>query len=74
MLLDKNHRRWKELATGKFNLVTDSFGLQMFLTRSIARFSKPQPPGELEKTAEEIHNFFIKYERLLAREIALISK
>jgi hypothetical protein len=73
-MLDKNHRRWKELATGKFPLKTDNFGLQMFLTRSISRFSKPQPPGELEKTAEEIHGFFVKYERLLARELALISK
>ncbi|MRV70397.1 hypothetical protein GJ700_01505 [Duganella sp. FT92W] len=73
-MLDKNHRRWKELATGTFSLATDNFGLQMFLTRSISRFSKPQPPGELEKTAAEIHSFFIKYERLLAREISLISK
>ncbi|SFV05599.1 hypothetical protein [Pseudoduganella namucuonensis] len=73
-MLDKNHRKWKELATGKLALATDNFGLQMFLTRSISRFSKPQPPGELEKTAEEIHGFFVKYERLLAREIAIISK
>ncbi|MYM87995.1 hypothetical protein GTP91_12500 [Rugamonas sp. FT82W] len=62
------------MATGKLELKTDNFGLQMFLKRSVTRFAAPQPPGELEKAVEELYNFFVKYERILGKELAVISK
>lgn len=73
-MLDKHSRKWKDLVTGRLELKTDNFGLQMFLKRSVTRFATPQPPGELEKTVDEIYNFFVKYERILGKELALISK
>ncbi|WP_161097073.1 hypothetical protein [Duganella vulcania] len=73
-MLDKNNRKWRDLATGKLELKTDNFGLQMFLKRSVTRFAAPQPPGELEKAVEELYNFFVKYERILGKELAVISK
>ncbi|MYN17018.1 hypothetical protein GTP81_09655 [Rugamonas sp. FT107W] len=73
-MLDKNSRKWRDLATGKLELKTDNFGLQMFLKRSVTRFAASQPPGELEKAVEELYNFFVKYERILGKELAVISK
>ncbi|MTV36252.1 hypothetical protein [Duganella radicis] len=73
-MLEKSNRKWKDLVTGKLEFRTDNFGLQMFLKRSVTRFATPQAPGELEKTVEELYNFFVKYERILTKEIALISK
>jgi hypothetical protein len=73
-MVDKNSKKWKDIVTGKMELKTDNFGLQMFLKRSVTRFAAPQPPGELEKAIDELYNFFVKYERILAKEIAIISK
>ena len=73
-MLEKSHRKWKDIVTGKLELKTDNFGLQMFLKRAVTRFSTAQPSDELDKTIAELHGFFVKYERVLAKEIAIISK
>jgi hypothetical protein len=73
-MLDKSNRKWKDIVTGKLELKTYNFGLQMFLKLAVTRFSSAQDPGELEKTVAELHGFFVKYERVLAKEIAIISK
>ena len=73
-MMARDNKKWKDLVTGRLVLQTDNVGLQMFLKRSSTRFSTPRPPEELEKRVEEIYSFFIKYEHLLAKEIATISK
>ena len=73
-MLDKNSGKWRDLVTGKLTLQTDNFGLKMFLKNSATRFSSPRPPGDLEKTVEELYNFFVKYQCILGKEIAIISK
>ena len=73
-MLDKSSRKWKELVTGRLPLQTDNLGLQLFLKRCATRFATPQPAGELEKAVQEIQQFFTKYERILSKEIALLSK
>lgn len=74
MILDKNHRKWKELVTGKASLPTDNLGLQMFLKRTTSSFKTEAPAAEIEKAVVQIHSFFVKYERILQKEIALLSR
>jgi hypothetical protein len=73
-MLAKQSSKWKDLVTGKLQLKTDNVGLQMFLKRSTTRFSTPRPPEELEQRVDELYNFFVKYEHLLGKELATISK
>jgi hypothetical protein len=72
-MLDVHDQKWRDLAAGTLTLQTDNFGLQMFLKWASNRFSVPQPPGQLEKTAADLHGFFVKYERILAKEIVILS-
>lgn len=74
MILEKNHKKWKELVLGKSALQTDNLGLQMFLKRTTSRFNADTPAAEIEKAVAELHDFFIKYQRILQKEIAVISK
>lgn len=73
-MLDKSNKKWKDLVTGKIPLQTDNLGLQMFLKRTATKLTAQSPLAELEKAISEIHNFFVKYERILQKEIAIISK
>ena len=38
-MLDKSNRKWKDIVTGKLELKTDNFGLQMFLKRAVTRLT-----------------------------------
>lgn len=73
MILDKSNKKWKEIVMGKTPLPTDNLGLQMFLKRTTSRITAATPPGEVEKAVLEIHSFFVKYERILQKEIAVIA-
>lgn len=73
-MLDKSNKKWKDLVTGKLTLQTDNLGLQMFLKRTSTKLANQAVPDELDKAVTELHNFFIKYERILQKEIALIAK
>lgn len=74
MILDKSNKKWKDIVMGKTALPTDNLGLQMFLKRTTSRLTATTPPVEIEKAVLEIHSFFTKYERILQKEIALISR
>ena len=73
-MLAKQSSKWKDLVTGKLQLKADNVGLQMFLKRSTTRFATPRPPEELEQRVDELYNFFVKYEHILGKELAAISK
>lgn len=73
-MLDKNHKKWKDLVTGKAPLQTDNLGLQMFLKRTTTKLTAQSEPVEIDKAVAELHSFFVKYERILQKEIAIISK
>ena len=73
-MLAKESRKWRDVVTGKLPLQTDNVGLQMFLKRSTTRFATPRPPEELEQRVDELFNFFVKYEHILGKEIAIISR
>lgn len=74
MIPDKSHKKWKEIVLGKVVLPTDNLGLQMFLKRTTTRFTPASPPVEIDKAVAELHSFFAKYERILQKELALISR
>jgi hypothetical protein len=74
VILDKNNKKWKEIVIGKFKLQTDNLGLQMFLKRATSKYTADTPAADIEKAVAELHAFFVKYERILQKEIALISK
>lgn len=73
-MLDKSNKKWKDLVTGKISLQTDNLGLQMFLKRTTTKLTAQSAPDELEKAVVEMHGFFVKYERILQKELAIISK
>lgn len=73
-MLDKRSSKWRDLVTGKLVLKTDNFGLQMFLKNSATRLATSRSPDDVEKAVEELYNFFVKYQRILGKEIAIISK
>lgn len=74
-MLDKNNRKWKDLVTGKISLQTENFGLQMFLKSAATKLAaNSATPADLEKLVVDVHSFFLKYERVLQKEIAVISK
>jgi hypothetical protein len=74
VMLDKSSKRWTDLVTGKIALQTDNLGLQMYLKRTTTKLATQGTPVELEKAVSEIHSFFLKYERVLQKEIAIISR
>jgi hypothetical protein len=74
VMLDKSHKKWKDLVTGKMPLQTDNLGLQMFLKRTTTKLATQAAPVEVEKAVTELHSFFLKYERILQKELAIISK
>ena len=73
-MLEKGNKKWKDLVMGKISLQTDNLGLQMFLKRTTTRLTQQSTSAELETAVTEMHNFFVKYERILQKEIAIISK
>lgn len=73
-MLDSGNKKWKDLVTGKLSLQTDNLGLQMFLKRTTTKLNAQSPATEIEKAVAEIHSFFVKYERILQKEIAIISR
>lgn len=74
MILDKSNKKWKDIVMGKTPLPTDNLGLQMFLKRSTSKLTAATPSAEIDKAVDEIHSFFTKYERILQKEIAVISR
>lgn len=73
-MLDKGNRKWRDLVTGKIPLQTDNLGLQMMLKRSSTRLTAQSSAADFEKAITEVHSFFVKYERILQKEIAILSK
>ena len=73
-MLDSGNKKWKDLVTGKLPLQTDNLGLQMFLKRTTTRLNAQSPAAEIEKAVTEMHSFFVKYERILQKEITHISR
>jgi hypothetical protein len=73
-MLDKRSSKWRDLVTGKLLIKTDSFGLQMFLKNSATRLAASGTPEDVEKAVDEVYNFFVKYQRILGKEIDIISK
>lgn len=73
-MLDTGNRKWKDLVTGKILLQTDNLGLQMMLKRSSTRLTAQSSATDFEKAIAEVHAFFVKYERILQKEIAILSK
>jgi len=71
---DKSNRKWRELVTGKTSLQTENLGLQMFLKRAASKLAQETSTDEIDKSITELHSFFVKYERVLQKEIAAISR
>ena len=73
-MLDKGNRKWRELVTGKLAVPTQNLGLQMFLKQTSTRLGGQPSPADVDKAVTEIYGFFVKYERILQKELAVISK
>jgi hypothetical protein len=69
MLPARSDACWRDLATGKRNVETQTLGLQMILKR-IHRAVQAEP-GEaaITKGSEDIYQFFERYQSILATEI-----
>jgi hypothetical protein len=74
MIPDKNSSKWRDLVTGRRHLDTDHFGLQLFLKRVSTKLKPTSPADEIDAAVIELHAFFVKYERILQKELANILK
>lgn len=74
MIPPKNSGKWRDLVTGKRQLPTDHLGLQLFLKRVSTKLKPTSPVQEIEDAVGELHAFFVKYERILQKELVQISK
>ena len=72
MLPEKTNACWKNLASGKKPLTTENLGLQMLLKRVLSKASASSA-AEIEKGAGELFDFFVKYERILVKEVAALK-
>lgn len=69
MLPDKSHACWRGLALNTKKITTQSLGLQMLLKRMHGKVTAASPDQEIRAGAEELHAFFVKYEKILGNEI-----
>ena len=69
MIPDKSSACWRSLATGGKAIKTEQLGLQMLLKRIHSKLTAASPDAEILAAAEELHAFFIKYEKILGDEI-----
>lgn len=69
-MIDKSNRKWKEIVMGRLSLPTANLGLQLFLKSTVTKLAKEASPSDVEKAVAELYNFFVKYERVLQKEIA----
>lgn len=74
MIPPKSSGKWRDLVTGKRQLPTDHLGLQLFLKRVSTKLKPTSPAQEIEDAVGELHAFFVKYERILQKELVQISK
>jgi len=72
MIPDKTNTCWRSLATGRKKIQTSQLGLQMLLQRIQSRVTATSPDGEVRAAAEELHAFFVKYERILGNELTAL--
>jgi hypothetical protein len=74
MIPGRSDRKWKELVTGQRRLTTENLGLQLFLKRVSTKLKPTSPMDEINAAISELHGFFVKYERVLQKELGLISR
>lgn len=61
------------MATGEKKIQTTQLGLQMLLKRINGKINPKSPDGEQQAAADELHDFFVKYERILSAEISALG-
>jgi hypothetical protein len=69
MIPDKSSACWRQLATGSKTVETQILGLQLLLKRIHRTLEKASDAAAINSGAEEIHAFFIKFEKILPNEI-----
>lgn len=69
MIPDKSHLCWKKIVLGQKPLQTSQLGLQMLLKRHAGKLTSASPAADVQAAAGEVHEFFVKYERILSAEI-----
>jgi hypothetical protein len=69
MVPDKSSACWRQLVTGNKTIQTESLALQMLLKRMQRSLHAASPTRGVDVAAEELHAFFVKYEKMLANEI-----
>lgn len=70
MIPNKSSPCWRKIATGEKKIQTTQLGLQMLLKRINGKINPKSPDGEQQAAADELHDFFVKYERILSAEIS----
>jgi len=66
---NKSNPCWRELAVGKKLIQTQTLGLQMILKRVHRSTSATPNEAALLTAIDELHAFFVKYEKMLTEEI-----
>ncbi len=69
MIPNKSNSCWRELAVGKKLIQTQTLGLQMILKRVHRSTSATPNESTMLVAIDELHAFFVKYEKMLDDEI-----
>lgn len=69
MVPDKSNPCWRSLASGSKKIQTQTLGLQMLLKRFQGSLTPASPATAVNAAADELHAFFVKYEKILGNEI-----
>lgn len=69
MVPDKSNSCWRNLANGSKKIQTQTLGLQMLLKRYQGSITPASPATAVNAAADELHAFFVKYEKILGNEI-----
>jgi hypothetical protein len=70
---NKTNACWRKLATGEKKIQTTQLGLQMLLKRISSKVTPTAPEAEVAAAAGELHDFFVKYEKILSAEISALG-
>ena len=72
MVPDKKDQRWKDIITGKINHQFKTVSAGMCLARVKRNIGKDINEDTISKAAEEIYDFFIKFEKILQDDIKIL--
>jgi len=72
MVPPKNHSQWSSLVAGRVDCKFGNTAASMLLARLQNDIKADSTPGAMVNATDEMHAFFVKYERMMEQKIRAI--